>query len=108
MKKSELKNLIKKELKILKENRNLLLEYPTLTLGGATSWCADNCFGNGNGCTITPVTFIFSNGDTVEGYDSECSGKVTGTVIKAPAELERERGTGIVNKPDINPIMMKR
>ena len=125
MKKTQLISIIKEEIKNLQNEKkklprstankgmqvphtDLLLEYPTLTLGEATDWCTANCFSAGKGCTITPVTFIFSNGDTMEGYDSVCAGKVIGTTMKAPEELEKGRGTGIVNKPDTSPTMMRR
>jgi hypothetical protein len=104
--KQHIRNLIKKNIK--ESNSHLLLEYPTLTVGEANDWCQANCWSSGKGCTIKPVTFIFSDGSSLPGYDSECSEKVTGTVMKAPEELEKGRGTGIVNKPDTSPTMMRR
>jgi len=86
MKVSHLKNIIKEQVKKLSENQ-LLLEYPTMTLGEATDWCAENCWPKFS-CNIKAVTFIFGDGSTHEGYDSECGEGKTRGPITAPPQLD--------------------
>ena len=82
MKKLELKNIIKNELKLLQENQ-LLTEIPYLTLNGAVGHC-EGCFTANQSCNISQVTFNFSDGSSQTGYDATCGGSIkpgTGGII---------------------------
>ena len=100
MKLSKLKHIIKESIKEFKDidklygepqtENQLLLEYPTITLQGATDWCADNCWPSLS-CNISAVTFVFGDGSTQEGYDSVCGEGKTRGPITAPQTLNKRR-----------------